>query len=295
MIRIYRRFAVVVILLFFAVQAMAVNGVNPARYGIAFTSASIKNGAAAERIMDSTLRAHPMLAQRTRIYAIERAHVLADRTADFYLLLLLVILLGMIRLSNPRYFQSLIKAFWNPTMSGRQTKDQLQHAGWPNFLMNLFFTMSAGAYIYYGVALFVSRRSHNLQPVILLALLIVGVILIYAGKYLVIRLSGWAFRVEHVTEQYLFNVFLVNKIIAIALLPFIVLLAFGDPQWLNTVLMLSFLIVGLLLVNRYIRSWQIFGSFFQYSKFHFFTYLCASELLPLAVLMKLLVRGLLYF
>ena len=50
-----------------------------------------------------------------------------------------------------------------------------------------------------------------------------------------------------------------------------------------------------LLINRYTRSWQIFGSFFQYSKFHFFTYLCASEVLPLAVLMKILVQGLQYY
>jgi hypothetical protein len=295
MMRIYRQIAAIFILVFFAVQAVAAKGVDPARYGLSFTEASIVNKAAVQHAMDSVLRAHPMLSGHTRVYAIERAHMLTDRTADFYLLLLLVVLLGMIRLSNPRYFQSLIKAFWNPTMSGRATKEQLQHAGLPNLLMNLFFTMSAGAYIYYAVIMFVNSRSHNLPPVLLLLLLIAGVVVIYGGKYLMIRLSGWAFRVENVTEQYLFNVFLVNKIIAMALLPFILLLAFGDPQWLNTVLIISFLVVGLLLINRYIRSWQIFGSFFQYSKFHFFTYLCASELLPLAVLMKLLVRGLLYF
>lgn len=292
--RITTRLSALFLLLFLSVKLLAAHGFMPSRYGLGFTAASVNNKAAVQHSMDSLLRVHPMLAQTTRVYAIEHTHMMTDRTNDFYLLLLLVLLLGMIRLSNPRYFQSLIRAFLNPTMSGRQTKEQLQHAGWPNFLMNLFFTMSVGAYIYYTVTVFVSRHNDQLPPVLLLGMLVAGVILIYAGKYFVIRLSGWAFRVEQVTEQYLFNVFLINKIIAIALLPFILLLAFGDPQWLNPVLLVSFIVIGLLLVNRYIRSWQIFGSFFQYSKFHFFTYLCASELLPLAVLMKLLVRGLLY-
>ena len=138
------------------------------------------------------------------------------------------------------------------------------------------------------------QRPQNIAPSLLLILLIAGMIFIYAGKYAVIKFSGWAFRVEGITEHYLFNVFLVNKIMAVVLLPFIVLLAFAEPEIAEPALVLSFILVLILFINRYLRSWQVFGSFFQYSKFHFFMYLCASELLPLAVLMKLLVRGLLY-
>jgi Na+-translocating ferredoxin:NAD+ oxidoreductase RnfD subunit len=110
-----------------------------------------------------------------------------------------------------------------------------------------------------------------------------------------VRFSGWAFRVEGVTEHYLFNVFLINKILAMILIPFIIILAFADAEVAKQMIVVSFLVGGLLLLNRYIRSWQVFGSFFQYSKFHFFMYLCASELLPLAVLMKLLVKGLMFY
>ena len=78
------------------------------------------------------------------------------------------------------------------------------------------------------------------------------------------------------------------------LLPFVLLIAFAAPVYAGPALIVSAVLIALLFVSRYIRSWQVFGSFFQFSKFHFFTYLCASEILPLAVLMKLLVRGLLY-
>ena len=119
--------------------------------------------------------------------------------------------------------------------------------------------------------------------------------MIYIIKYAAVRFSGWAFRVEGITEHYLFNVFLINKVLSVALLPFIIVLAFADRNVAQQVVIVSFVTAGALMLNRYFRSWKVFGSFFQYSRFHFFMYLCASELLPLAVLMKLLVKGLMFY
>lgn len=269
--------------------------VNPANYGITQMPDSAIMAKSAAMKMDSLLQNHPILAQKNIIRALSQPHGFVDKTTDFYLILFLFFMLGLIRMSNPRYFQALLRAFSAPGMSNRQVKEQIEHAELSNFLMNLFFGIVTGGYLYYVISVFVPLKHSNLPQSILLGLLIAGVLLIYLVKYLVIRFSGWVFRVESVTNEYIFNVFLINKIISILLLPFIVILAFGNPGWLNTLVVFTFILIGLLWINRYMRSWQIFGSFFQYSKFHFFTYLCASELLPLAVLLKLMVRGLLYY
>jgi len=243
---------------------------------------------------DSLMITHGQLNPTSVISAIVPARHFTDKTVDFYLLMFLIVLLGLIRLSDPRYFQSLWHAFKSPSSSSRQLKEKLQGASLSNLLMNIFFTMSAAAYGFFIMRNFMPQRTGTIPPSLLLIMLMGGMMAIYAGKYAVIKFSGWAFRVKGITEHYLFNVFLVNKILAIILLPIIVLLAFADPAIAQPALILSFLLILFLFVNRYLRSWQVFGSFFQYSKFHFFTYLCASELLPLAVLMKLLVRGLMY-
>jgi len=270
--------------------------VTPERYGLPAFSDSVNLAIQAKTVnaIDSVFKAHPQLNNAQTISAIVSEQRFSDRTADFYLILFLFIVLGFIRFTDPKYFQSLWQAFKNPSTSSRQLREKLQNASVPNLLMNIFFTMSAAAYVYYVVRNFMPQRSGNIAPSLLLLMLIGGMIVIYVGKYAVIKFSGWSFRVESITEHYLFNVFLVNKILAIILLPFIVLLAFATPVIAQPALIVSFVLILVLFVNRYLRSWQVFGSFFQYSKFHFFTYLCASELLPLAVLMKLLVRGLLY-
>jgi hypothetical protein len=266
--------------------------VNAANYGAQIVVDSATHAHIVYGRLDSIIDHHPLLSQTTRIVAIEPLRVMNNQTIDFYLLLFMVLGLGVIRYANPRYFQNLWRAFMNPSLTGRQLKDQLEVASFQGLLMNVFFGISAGAYIYYVVRLFLPQASRAVAPAVLLLVLIGGMLAIYLVKYLVMKFSGWAFRLEGITDNYIFNVFLINKIMAVLLVPFSLLLAFGGGDLAGPALVVSFLVVGVLLINRYTRSWQVFGSFFQYSKFHFFTYLCASELLPLALLMKLLVRGL---
>lgn len=284
-------FLSILLLLFTGAHAQ----VSPVSYGIDTLGDSAKIAGSAQYMADTMLDAHPMLSSLYVISDIQSPHIMVSQTADFYLLLSLCLILGLIRYMDTRYFGNLWRAFWNPTLSNRQLKDQLQGAGLPNFLMNLFFAFAGGAYIYYVVRFFTPRSSGVIPPSLLIIMLITGTGLIYMTKYAAIRFSGWAFRVEGITEHYLFNVFLINKVLSVALLPFIIVLAFADHNWAQQVVFISFIVAGILLLNRYIRSWQVFGSFFQYSKFHFFMYLCASELLPLAVLMKLLVKGLMFY
>lgn len=293
-----RRFFLHVGFLVFAVALVTdtVAAVHPGQYGLEPFSETVlvATEAGYRASLDSIFRVHPQLAGGNVVNAIAPSRLFEDRTADFYLLMLLFVVLGLIRLSDPKYFHSLWQAFRNPNSSSRQIKEKLQSASVSNLMMNVFFTMSAAAYGFFVVKNVVPQRSGGIAPSVLLLMLTGGMMAVYAGKYAVIRFSGWAFRVEGITEHYLFNVFLVNKVLSIVLLPIIVLLAFADPAIAQPALLVSFLLIFFLFINRYVRSWHVFGSFFQYSKFHFFTYLCASELLPLAVLMKLLVRGLLF-
>lgn len=280
-------------MLFLGLRTHAV--VRPAAYGITSFPDSQTLAKGAKLMADSFVAHHPMMATNRVMSDIELPHVSETQTADFYLLLFLCIILGLIRFMDTRYFINLWRAFWNPTLSNRQLKEQLQGSGLPNLLMNIFFTFAGGAYIYYVVRFFVPHHSGVVPPSLLIIMLVVGTGAIYLAKYAAVRFSGWAFRVEGITEHYLFNVFLINKVLGITLIPFIIVLAFADHEWARQVVIISFIVSGILLLNRYIRSWQVFGSFFQYSKFHFFMYLCASELLPLAVLMKLLVKGLMFY
>lgn len=242
---------------------------------------------------DSVVAAHPML-NTNRLEARELRHIFYDDTFDFYMILGLVLAFGLMRIANPRYFQYLLRAFRSPSFSNNQLRDQLDTAMVPNMLMNLFFACTGGVYCYYIIKTNLPNLYSVYNPVLIIGVLVLGLGLLYAGKMAILRFSGWAFNVSVLTEHYLYNVLLVNKITAIALLPFIVMMAFMGQELARPLLILSLAVVSLLFINRYIRSWQVLGPFFQYSRFHFFTYLCASELLPIALLAKLIIQGMYY-
>lgn len=286
----FRIYFTILLSLFFATgNVLHAAPVSVQEYGLATPpdAATVTQRTAAS--MDSLLKVEMNPKAATLSYKIEKPHTTHDRTVDFYLLLSLCLILGLIRFADPHYFTILIRSFRNPSGS-RHFKEQIQGATIPNFLMNVYFSVIVGAYIYYLVRAWTINFTQVSEGPLMLLLLIGGILGIYLGKYFVIRFSGWAFRVQTITEQYLFNVFLINKIIGIVLLPFVVMIAFCDPEWISPIVIISLLLTTLLIFNRYTRSWNVFGSFFQYSRFHFFTYLCASEILPMAILLKLLLR-----
>lgn len=249
--------------------------------------------AASVAATDSMIGGHPAFQPGVYV-AREHVHVFYDDTFDFYLVLGLVMAFGLMRFANPRYFQYLVRAFRSPSFGSQQLKDQMGTAIVPNMLMNIFFAASGGVYVYYIFKLNMPQRYAIYHPSLLVIILILSLVGLYGAKYAVMRFSGWAFNVRVIISHYMYNVFLINKVIAITLLPFTVLLAFSQPAIAQPTMIVSFFLVALLFINRYFRSWQVLGPFFQYSKFHFFAYLCASELLPMALLTKLLIREMYY-
>lgn len=262
--------------------------IAPLTYGLPVSREdSLATVKAAAFKTDSLLAAGPLKA-RVSVRSLQPRHVSRNRTADFYLMLGLALILGGIRYGNPRYFALLLGAYRNPG-AGRQWRDMLQAAALPNLAMNVFYAAVMGSFIYY-VSPAATARLASYHAHVVMLLLVGGMLATYCVKYAVIRFSGWAFRAEALAGQYLFNVFLVNKITGIVLLPFVVVIAFAGSYWTAAIGTVAAIVAAGLLSTRYLRSWPAFYAFFKGSRFHFFTYLCASEILPMAVLVKWLLH-----
>ncbi|RFS22434.1 DUF4271 domain-containing protein [Chitinophaga silvatica] len=203
-----------------------------------------------------------------------------------YLIAGVVLLLSIIRLSYRKYFADLFRAFLNPTLSQRQLKDQLSQSPFPNFLLNAFFAISLGLYLY--LVLFNLQIFPQAEPWLLIPGLILLVVIIYLVKYIVLRFCGWLFGNSELADAYIFILFLINKVLGILLVPFLVIMAFCKPQIANTFLYISLFFIALLVVYRYIRSYSLVKQYLSFSKLHFFLYLCAFEVAPVLILIKVL-------
>lgn len=235
---------------------------------------------------DSTFQKVIFTKHKKTLSYIIKPRTLENHSLEFYLLLGLCAMLGAIKSIHPKYFSDVWRGFINPTLGSRQLKDLIQSATFPNLLLNIFSSTVLGLYIYYLISIRIDWRFVSVPPALLLGLLILGAVLMHTGKYVFVQFAAWVFGKGPIGEQYNFNVFLVNKILGITLLPFVICFAFLNAKWHSALMVCSLILLGLLYLNRYLRSWNIFAPFVQNSRLHFFMYLCAFEILPMAVLLK---------
>jgi hypothetical protein len=92
--------------------------------------------------------------------------------------------------------------------------------------------------------------------------------------------------VQESTNGYIFAIFLVNKITGIFLVPLVILLAFINPEWVPIVLNISFLLLILLFLSRYVKSYGIIEKKIPLRPFHFLIYIAGAEIIPLFILYK---------
>jgi hypothetical protein len=204
----------------------------------------------------------------------------------FYSLLVLILYFALVRLLFFRYLDNLFTLFFRASLKQKQIREQLLQTPLPSLLLNILFAVIGGIYVSFLLTYY------NLFPSIPLPLLMVystvALGFIYFCKFITLKFLGWVFSIEEATDMYIFIVFMVNKILAIFLLPFIVLMAFSGPDVLSMLVSLTYLLIALAFIYRYIISFAPIRKQINVSQFHFFLYLCGFEIIPLLVIYKVL-------
>jgi hypothetical protein len=154
--------------------------------------------------------------------------------------------------------------------------------------MNIFFMLCGALFLTIVLQRFGLGTKLNFW--ILFAYCIAGLAGLYLLKFISLKLLGWVFQVSESTDAYTFIVFTTNKILAIALLPLVMILAFAQGTAYQAVFTLSLIVVGACFVYRYFLAYSSVQRQIQLNIFHFLLYLAAFELVPLLLINKLLFR-----
>ncbi|HEY6977178.1 MAG TPA: DUF4271 domain-containing protein [Chitinophagaceae bacterium] len=203
----------------------------------------------------------------------------------FYMLVGIVLLLAITKQLFPRYFHNLFLLMFQASFRQRQTREQMMLQVLPSLLMNIFFVVVAGSFI----ALLADIHDWLNTTFWWLTLYSISLLaLVYIFKYLVIQFMGWVFNAKEQASTYGFIVFLVNKVLALVLLPLLFLFAFSTGHMQDVILTIAACIVILLLIFRYIISLTIIRRALSIHPLHFFIYLCGIELMPMFIMYKVM-------
>lgn len=202
----------------------------------------------------------------------------------FYTVFSLVFVFALLKFIFSRYFSNLFRVFFNTSLRQSQLTDQLLQDKLPSLLFNGLFVLIGGAYIYLLLAYF--EKPGSLQGWKLLLLCTTSLAIIYLVKFIVLKFSGWVTGFKQEADTYIFIVFLVNKILAIYLIPLMIIVAFSDRQVVEIAIILSYVLIGLMLLLRFFRSYSLLRSRIHVSRLHFFLYIAGIEIIPLALIYK---------
>jgi len=236
---------------------------------------------------DSTLyKNHPYFKFDDPIRYVTSKREWYGKETFFYLSIGLLLFFAFIRNAFGRYLKDLFRLFFRTTVKQRQVKEQLLQSPLPSLLLNILFILSGAVFInlvfsHYGLG-------SNVNFWMLLLYIALGLAIIYLGKFIILKICGWIFRLKDATDNYTFIVFTTNKILGIIWLPFIIMLAFTSGSTNEWFLNLSLIVTGFLFLYRFYLSYATLPKGVKLHPFHFFLYLCAFEVVPLLLINKLL-------
>jgi hypothetical protein len=141
-------------------------------------------------------------------------------------------------------------------------------------------------FIFFGLG-WDQEFSGNMRWLILAACFVV-IAVVYLFKHLFFKILGWAFGQEQAFEDYLFVVFLNNKLMGLILLFASFLMAFSSSSSSVFIFKFTLFLIGLMFLYRFLRGYQVFS---RQSRIGLFTLLLAFislELIPSAIIVKFL-------
>lgn len=202
----------------------------------------------------------------------------------FYTVVFLFVIVGLLKRLFPKYFNDLFRLFFRTTLKQKQVKEQLMQTPLPSLMLNVFFVLSGGLYISLLVQHFHLVSDFSFWQLFLYS----GIALsaIYFVKFIGLKIAGWVFNLQEVSDSYIFIVFIINKMIGILLLPLLLIISFSIKNVYLTGVFLSFCLIGALLFYRFILSFSAIRHQIKVNPFHFFLYLCAFEIAPLLIIYK---------
>lgn len=249
------------------------------------TSSAVTSEKPANFVVDQLLLKNRFInIKDSSVFLSEQPHGASGKEFLFYSLCIIVLILGIFKTFYSTYFKNLFRVYFNTSLRQTQLAEQLLQAKLPSFILNIFFTITTGIYFWLLFSHYhLSRLANNK---FLLASCILVVALLYFIKFCLLRFTGWVSDIQQTTDNYIFVIFLVNKIMGIILVPIIILLAFLKPEWSVIVANISFMILGLLFLSRYIKSYGAIEKKMPLNPFHFVIFILAAEIIPLIIIYK---------
>lgn len=205
----------------------------------------------------------------------------------FWPILVMMILLALLVTLYRPLIGKIYRAFSNENILKLLQREQGAFISIPYLFLYILFFTSAGIFTF-QLAYYYEAISFELGNLIYC---ILGVTVFFIFKHFLLKIIEIIFPISKEVKLYSFTIIIFSIILGILLIPFNVFIAFTQESLTFTGIIGAFIVIGTIYLFRGLRGFFIGSKFLAFHKFHFFMYLCAVEIAPSVVLLKLILNG----
>lgn len=209
----------------------------------------------------------------------------------FAFLLLVIVLLMAVRIFYRKSFSEMAHAFFSFRYTGQLFRDENILLQRTNIILTIAFILTLALFFYQSGAIVkwnLPFAAASFNAYIFFVLIISA---IYSLKFLVLKIVGFVFNIEQEMEIYVFNVFLINNMFGLLLMPVVIINFLYPALPITEILGISILCTAsVFFLYRLIRGILVSRESEQHSPVYLFFYLCALEIAPVLVLVKVLIQ-----
>ncbi len=208
---------------------------------------------------------------------------------DWFTIILILMVAGItiIKMLYNKIFRQLFEAFYSLAVSNQVVRDENILVQRASVLLNIVFYGIAALFLYYVSVKYEWSRPFYNQGIFRFFLFAILIACFYSIKMLLIKLLGHILEIEKPVAVYIFNIFLINNILGMVLIPVIVLLAFAPAMYATYILYVGVACILAAFFYRVFRAFTIGLGMSLSSLYYLFLYFCTLEIAPVLLIAKI--------
>lgn len=235
------------------------------------------------QVFGSSAKAEWLLPPENGGILLEKVPVFHPAWLFFYLLFLLGFF-AWVRMYYGNIMSQTVQASTNFQVAVRMFKDKSLLQNQLDTILYVIYFLSMAYFLYFleerkGIQLY------GLQGVTLYLFNLALLTGIFIGRVFLLNVLGSLFNQMTLFREYLYHIFIFNKLMGILILPMLLFVVYTRGIFQEVVIWASLAGIGAILIMRIIRG-IAFSLKKDISIFYMFLYLCALEIVPLALLYR---------
>ncbi len=222
--------------------------------------------------------------------------ILLDKNDNYWIAVLLMLglsLVVLIRVTSPKKFFILIRSFFSFNAAKQLIREDYRLNKGSSLILIFLFLVNF-PFLLFKINEYYKLYPYSFNDFYFYLILLFLVVLSYFVKFVFLKIMGSLTRNQLLADEYSYYSFLSIKGAGLFVYPALIFLEYSQIS------NVSFIVAGLVIcatfyVLRLVRGMLILINSDGVSIFHLFLYLCGLEIIPLIVIIKILISGILVF